>query len=113
MSPREETGRNVPLKKSIILTDSIILLPKQRNIGFEFSAMIYPNSNSVKYEYILQGFNDDWHITDANNRIANYTNLRYGEYIFKVRSSNSDGIWGSTRQVYLHIQKPLLEEASL
>ncbi len=106
MTPQENTGRNVPLKKSIVLSDSIILLPKQRNIGIEFSAMIYPNSKNAKYEYTLQGFNDDWHITDANDRIANYTNLRYGEYIFKVRGSNADGIWGSTRQVYVHIQKP-------
>ena len=58
------------------------------------------------YYDTLEGFDKDWHITDANTRIANYTNLSYGSYVFKVRSSNTDGIWGSTRQVYVEIQKP-------
>ena len=29
----------------------------------------------------------------GNRRVATYTNLPYGEYIFKVKAANSDGIW--------------------
>ena len=37
---------------------------------------------------------NEWQVTDASARIATYTNLRPGAYIFKVRGSNSDGLWG-------------------
>lgn len=105
----EKIGKKVPLKSSITLTDSIILHPKQKNIGFEFSAMIYPNAEKIRYAYMLEGFDNDWHYTDANNRIANYTNLRHGKYIFKVKSTNTDGIWeDKTKEIFVHIQTPFV-----
>ncbi len=105
----EKKGRKAPLKSSITLTDSIVLLPKQKNIGFEFSAMIYPNAEKIRYAYMLEGFDNDWQYTDATNRMASYTNLRHGKYIFKVKSSNADGIWEDTsRQIYIHIQTPFV-----
>lgn len=105
----DKIGRKIPLHKSITLTDSIFLLPKQKNIGFEFSAMIYPNADKINYAYMLEGFDEDWHYTDASNRIANYTNLRHGEYIFKVKSTNSDGIWEeSPTEIFFTIQTPFV-----
>jgi len=109
LSALEKIGRKVPLEKSITLTDTIILLPKQKNIGFEFSAMIYPNAEKIRYAYMLEGFDNDWQFTDATNRIANYTNLMHGKYTFKVKSTNSDGIWeGPAREIFIHIQTPFI-----
>lgn len=105
----QKVGKKAPLNESITLTDSIVLLPKQKNIGFEFSAMIYPNAEKIRYAYKLEGFDDDWQYTDAGNRIANYTNLRHGKYIFKVKSTNPDGIWEETStDLFLHIQTPFI-----
>ncbi|MCF8362492.1 MAG: response regulator [Prolixibacteraceae bacterium] len=105
----EKINKKVPLEKNIILTDTIILSPKQKNIGFEFSGMMYPNANQTRYAYMLEGFDDQWHYTDASNRIANYTNLPHGEYTFKVKSSNPDGIWEeSPKEIFLHIQTPFI-----
>jgi len=105
----QKVGRKAPLEKSITSTDTIKLLPQQKNIGFEFSAMIYPNSGKIRYAYMLKGFDNNWQYTDAENRIANYTNLRHGKYIFKVKSTNSDGIWEeSERKVFVHIQTPFV-----
>jgi signal transduction histidine kinase/ligand-binding sensor domain-containing protein/DNA-binding response OmpR family regulator len=105
----EKTGRKAPLKASITLTDSIVLLPKQKNIGFEFSAMIYPNAEKIRYAYMLEGFDNDWQYTDAANRMASYTNLRHGKYIFKVKSTNADRIWEeSQREIFIHIQTPFV-----
>lgn len=107
VSALEKKGRKAPLKSSITLTDSIILFPKQKNIGFEFSAMIYPDAEKIHYAYILEGFDNDWQFTDASNRIANYTNLRHGKYTFKVKSTNADGIWEETpREIFVQIQTP-------
>jgi signal transduction histidine kinase/ligand-binding sensor domain-containing protein/DNA-binding response OmpR family regulator len=105
----EKNGKKVPLKTSITLTDSVVLLPKQKNIGFEFSAMIYPNAEKIRYAYMLEGFDGDWQFTDGGSRIANYTNLRHGKYTFKVKSTNTDGIWEDTpREIFVHIQTPFV-----
>lgn len=103
----EKVGRKSPLDKSITLTDTIKLLPNQKNFGFDFSAMIYPNAEKIQYAYMLEGFDNEWHYTDANNRNANYTNLRHGKYTFKVKSTNTDGIWEDLpREVFIQIQTP-------
>ena len=101
--------RVTPLIKSIVLTDSIYLQPKQTSFGFDFSAMLHSNSGKVKYAYMLEGFDNDWNYTDAKNRRANYTNLSYGEYIFKVKSTNIDGQWEETpRSIYILIKTPFI-----
>ncbi|MCA1758560.1 MAG: hypothetical protein LC658_02230, partial [Bacteroidales bacterium] len=109
VSALEKFGRKAPLNTSITLTDSIVLLPKQKNIGFEFSAMIYPNAEKIRYAYMLEGFDNEWQFTDAANRVANYTNLRHGKYTFKVKSTNTDGIWeDSPREIFVLIQTPFI-----
>jgi signal transduction histidine kinase len=42
---------------------------------------------------MLENFESHWNYTDAGKRYATYTNLKPGEYIFKVRGTNSDGVW--------------------
>lgn len=103
----QKMGRNIPLKKSISLTDSIFLLPDQNNISFDFSAMLFSNPLKVKYKYKLEGFDTDWNTTDAKMRNAKYTNLPYGKYIFKVKASNADGKWNDqTREIAIKIKTP-------
>lgn len=107
ISVAEEIDNRVPLPKSLQVADTVILSPKQKNIGFEFSSMIYPKAGKVRYEYKLEGFDNEWHSTDATNRYAYYTNLRHGKYTFKVRSSNADGIWEDTpKEIFVHILTP-------
>ena len=103
----KKVGRNIPLKKSISLTDSIFLLPDQNNIRFDFSAMLFSNPLKVKYKYKLEGFDENWNVTDATMRNAKYTNLPHGRYNFKVTASNSDGTWSDeTREIAIRIKTP-------
>ncbi|HSD63009.1 MAG TPA: ATP-binding protein, partial [Ignavibacteriaceae bacterium] len=46
-----------------------------------------------KYAYIMEGFDKDWNYTDAIRNLATYTNLDPGEYTFRVKGSNNDGVW--------------------
>lgn len=58
----------------------------------EFAALHYWDPAKNQYAYMLEGFDGDW-IRVGNRRYASYTNLDGGEYIFRVKGSNSDGIW--------------------
>ena len=40
----------------------------------------------------MEGFDKDW-IPAGNTRTATYTNLDPGEYTFRVKASNNDGVW--------------------
>ena len=63
------------------------------NIAIEFSSLDLTAPNKNEYAYMLNGINDVWHHTKASNRNANYNDLPPGKYTFKVKSSNSDGVW--------------------
>ena len=73
-------------------TQSIHLKHWQSVISFRFSALNYRASFKNQYAYMLEGFDSDW-IYDASERIATYTNLNPGTYIFKVKATNNDGVW--------------------
>ncbi len=70
---------------------SIKLQFKENSFSIEFAALDYSNPIKNKYAYKLIGFNKDWIYT--KNRIAQYTNIDPGNYIFRVKASNDDGIW--------------------
>ncbi|MEL6820128.1 MAG: hybrid sensor histidine kinase/response regulator transcription factor [Calditrichota bacterium] len=41
---------------------------------------------------MLEGFHSDW-IYPGNETTATFTNLSSGEYVFRVKANNSDGVW--------------------
>lgn len=99
--------KRVILSKSILLTDSLTLFHDQNDIRFDFSAMVFTNPNKIKYAYKLEGYDKDWIYTDAEHRNANYTNLSFGEYTFRVKSTNIDGTWNENeRQIFIKILAP-------
>ena len=42
---------------------------------------------------MMEGFEKNWNYTDASRRYVTYTNLDPGEYTFRVKASNNDGVW--------------------
>ena len=60
----------------------------QNNLVFDFIGLWYTDPHTVKYRYILEGFNSDWIITGDTR--ATFPNLPSGEYIFKVSSTEND-----------------------
>ena len=81
-----------PLYKSIDLIDRLQLKHNQNFLSIEFAALDYTDPENILYAYKLDGFDKEW-IYSGNQRIANYTNLSRGKYLFRVKSTNSDGVW--------------------
>jgi len=63
-------------------------------ITLQFAALDYADPRANRYEYKLDGFDADWVRADER-RAATYTNLSGGQYVFRVRASNSDGVWST------------------
>lgn len=89
----DKSGKRVILEKAIPETKELTLAYKDNVISLEFAALNFSNTEKSKYAYKLEGFNKEWLLTDASNRKATYTNLDPGEYTFRVRASNEDGLW--------------------
>mgnify|MGYP003866810007 CR=1 FL=1 len=82
------------LKKHISQSDSIILSYDNSVINFEYNALTFRHPDKVNYAYFLDGFETNWNYV-GSKKTANYTNLEPGEYTFRIKSSNSDGIWNN------------------
>lgn len=61
--------------------------------SFEFASLDFKNSEKNKYQFILEGLDSKWTYADAKNRRVFYSNLAPGDYTFRVRGTNNDGIW--------------------
>jgi signal transduction histidine kinase/ligand-binding sensor domain-containing protein/DNA-binding response OmpR family regulator len=89
----EKVSGRVIINRSVSLTDEIVLKYRENVFSVEFAALSYFHPWKNKYAYMLEGFNNEWLTTDGNLRKATFTNLDQGEYVLKVRASNSDGHW--------------------
>ena len=82
--------------------DEQIELPYTDNfISFEFAALDYTLSEKNEFAYLLEGLDKDW-VYAGSRRHADYPNLRWGDYVFRVKGSNNDGVWND-EGVSLHI----------
>ncbi len=84
-------GKDDPLKVPVMSAKKLTLSSSQNDISFEFAALHYSRPYKNKYSYMLQGYDKTWH--NNNLRFATYTNLDPGNYDFKVKAANSDGVW--------------------
>jgi len=70
-----------------------ISLPYDENfISFEFAALSYISPERNQYAYKMEGLDKDW-VYSGTRRYASYPNLNPGEYVFRVKGSNNDGVW--------------------
>ncbi len=87
-----KAGPASPLKKAISRTDHLTLSYKQNVFSFEFAALDYTAPQKNRYAYMLEGFHEDW-IDLGARRFVSFTNLDAGEYVFRVKGANNDGVW--------------------
>ena len=91
---------------SITRTTEIPISYDENVFSFEFAALDYNSSQSIQYAYMMEGFDKDW-IYSGSRRLATYTNLDPGEYTFKVKATNADGVWSNkAKSVSIIIEPP-------
>ncbi|MGB5371430.1 MAG: two-component regulator propeller domain-containing protein, partial [Flavobacteriaceae bacterium] len=78
--------------KSVPYTDHVTLAHTQRDLSFEFVALHYLRPEDNLYSWKLEPYDNEWSEPSKERRAA-YTNLSPGEYTFRVKGSNADGVW--------------------
>ena len=103
----ETINDRVILEKLITYTDHITLRHDDKLFSLEFAALNFTHPEKCEFMYMLQGFEEAWVRSTSNRRIATYSNLNPGDYVFRVKASNNDGKWGfNTRELKITVLPP-------
>lgn len=81
------------IEENVSVAKEINLSFKQ-NFALNFVGLNYTAPGQNQYAYKLDGFDKDWNYVGSTT-VAHYTNLDPGDYIFRVKASNNDGVWSS------------------
>lgn len=100
-----EPGEGKPISTSLLLAEKINLNHNQ-NFSISFEALNFTVPEDNQYEYMLDGFDKDW-LPVGKEHTAHYTNIAPGQYIFRVRASNNDGVWDQNeRTINVYVAPP-------
>ncbi|MEJ2544753.1 MAG: histidine kinase [Calditrichaceae bacterium] len=96
-----------PVNSDIDLTDisQIELSYNDNYFTIEFVSLDFSHPEKNRYAYKMEGVNEHW-IHSKNENFATYTNIDPGEYEFKVRGTNSDGVWNMEGDELTIVIKP-------
>jgi diguanylate cyclase (GGDEF)-like protein len=79
-------------REPIDIKNGLTIEPGQQNIEINFTGISLIKSEQIKFKYKLEGHDTNWIDADTR-RTAYYSYLPPGNYRFRVKASNSDGIW--------------------
>jgi len=74
------------------LSEEIHLSYDENFLSFEFAALSYISPERNEYAYMMEGVDADW-VNSGTRRFASYPDLDPGEYVFRVKGSNNEGVW--------------------
>ncbi len=81
-------------------------LPHNQNrISFNYVALHFENPSQNQYAYQLVGYDKNW-VQAGTQRSVSYTNLSPASYTFRVKASNSDGLWNEKGASIIVVIRP-------
>jgi len=90
-------------------TGEITLKHTENFFSFEYAALDYSLPARNTYAYTLEGLDKSW-VEAGTRRLAGYTDLAPGQYVFRVRGANNDGVWNEAgRSLRITITPPFWE----
>ncbi|MFN7116788.1 MAG: two-component regulator propeller domain-containing protein [Saprospiraceae bacterium] len=78
---------------SLLAADGKIRLKYNDDLfGFQLAALDFTNPGKNQYAYQLENLQQNWVYT-GTQRYINFTHLRPGDYVLRVKSANNQGLW--------------------
>ena len=93
------------LSRWTLIPENLSLAHNSNNITFHFTGITSNRPRKLKYQYQLQGSDQNWSSPSFNTE-ASWSNLPFGDYVFRVRAMNSEGIWSKEASYPFSIRPP-------
>lgn len=104
--PFKQAQKQTSYYSDIAFADSIYLDYNENSFVLKFAALGYSLTAQNRYQYQLDGFDKGW-VSNSSNRLATYTNVPPGHYVFRVKACNNDGVWNeSETAIHVFIDPP-------
>ena len=87
------------------LPEKLSLAYNNNYLTFNFIGITMARPKNVKYQYKLEGIDQNWSALTSRNE-APYGNLPQGNYTFKVKAMNSEGVWSDEFAYNFSIRPP-------
>ena len=101
-----DISKNSPLKKALNQLDTLILKHNQSSFSIEYMGVSHTRSEKNSYAYMLEGLEEDWKYV-GQQQSANYTNIKPGDYVFRLKAANNDGYWTSNpKTIFIKVLSP-------
>jgi len=86
--------------------DEIVLNHNENSFTLEFASLEFTYPDKNKFAYRMKGISDEW-MDIGTRKFVPFTNLPPGEYIFTVKGTNNDGVWGkASRDLKIIVHPP-------
>ncbi|SEA11907.1 Signal transduction histidine kinase [Chitinophaga terrae (ex Kim and Jung 2007)] len=87
-------------------TTQVTLSYNKAMFSLDYVALEYSAPDKINYAYFLEGWDKDWNYV-RQLRTANYSRLKEGDYILRVKSTNADGIWNPDElKIFIKVLPP-------
>ncbi len=77
---------------------------RDKSVTLGFSALDYNSPASITYQYRLLGFSEQWTTVAHSRRVAVFSNLTQGDYIFQVRCATDTGEFSAPAEINIHVK---------
>ena len=105
INPNDE---NSPIKENIATINHLILKNNQNNFSLEFSLLCYINPSKHRFNYKIEGLNNEWIDLGNQNQIT-FNNLKTGKYKLLIKATNQDNQWSTEKQLIVEILPPFYQ----
>lgn len=87
------------------IPDHLELPYNQNHLTFNFGAIEWSAQQAIRYQYRLEGLDQGWSQLTTDNK-ADYRNIPYGTYTFKVKAQSRVGLWSAPLEYSFVINPP-------
>ena len=78
----------------ILHKDKVVIPANKRNLTITFASLDYQRKYQTKYLYRIDGYTapGEW-ISNGSSNVIGFNRINHGDYVLKVRATNSHGVW--------------------
>lgn len=102
---RVEVSNRNELPFPVTINEGLKLDYRTNNINFYFNSSNFQKFETVEYQHLLEGYMEQWSSFNEDSNIT-FSNLRFGDYNFKVRSKIGNTISDDIKSFEFSIERP-------